>query len=295
MESHRFCDIIDIFITGNQQIGCLFHTDVRTVIMDTQPGKVFNGFVERISGIIKMRFQVCTCDFSVGHLVEILRNPQEPNGPGNGFFHEEDMVYETTLQLEKEAEDKRIWLEFEAVYQNVFVYVNNAFAGKCAYGYSNFYLDVTDFVKIGQANAIKVIVKDGVPSGRWYTGGGIFRDVHLMIAEPTHIAPDGVFVKTESVDDQIAEIAVCTEVVNDDKTMKRIFLSAKLTDEAGKTVAEGNMPITIRGHVTDTYKLRLFVKNPKLWDAEHPNLYHYEVSIWMRHRRLQYRWRDREK
>lgn len=213
------------------------------------------------------------------HLVEIPRNPQEPNGPGNGFFHEEDMVYETTLQLEKETEGKRIWLEFEAVYQNAFVYVNNAFAGKCAYGYSNFYLDITDFVKIGQANAIKVIVKDGVPSGRWYTGGGIFRDVHLMIAEPTHIAPDGVFVKTESVDDQIAEIAVCTEVVNDDKTMKRIFLSAKLTDEAGKTVAEGNMPITIRGHVTDTYKLRLFVKNPKLWDAEHPNLYHYEASV----------------
>lgn len=69
------------------------------------------------------------------------------------------MVYETTLQLEKEAEDKRIWLEFEAVYQNAFVYVNNAFAGKCAYGYSNFYLDITDFVKIGQANVIKVIVK----------------------------------------------------------------------------------------------------------------------------------------
>lgn len=144
-------------------------------------------------------------------------------------------------------------------------------------------------------DAIKVIVKDGVPRGRWYTGGGIFRDVHLMIAEPTYIAPDGVFVKTESVDEQIAEIAVCTEVVNDDKTMKSIFLSAKLTDEAGKTVAEGSMPVTIRGHVTDTYKLRLFVKNPKLWDAEHPNLYHYEVSIWMRHRRLQYRWRDREK
>lgn len=112
-----------------------------------------------------------------------------------------------------------------------------------------------------------MIVKDGVPRGRWYTGGGIFRDVHLMIAEPTYIAPDGVFVKTESVDEQIAEIAVCTEVVNDDKTMKSIFLSAKLTDEAGKTVAEGSMPVTIRGHVTDTYKLRLFVKNPKLWDT----------------------------
>lgn len=213
------------------------------------------------------------------HLVEIPRNPQEPNGPGNGFFHEEDMVYNTTLNLDENAEGKRIWLEFEAVYQNAFVYVNNAFAGKCAYGYSNFYLDITDYVTAGQPNAVKVIVKNGVPSGRWYTGGGIYRDVNLMIADPLHIMPDGVFVTTENVDDSIAEIAVCTEAANETAVMKNIVLEAKIYDRDGSVAAEGNMPVTVRGGVTDTYKLRLFVKNPKLWDAENPNLYTYEVSL----------------
>ena len=213
------------------------------------------------------------------YLVEIPRDPNEPNGPGNGFFHEIDMEYKTTLNLDESAAGKRIWLEFEAVYQNSFVYVNGAFAGKCAYGYSNFYLDITDYVKIGQPNTVKVVVKDGVPSGRWYTGGGIYRDVNLMITDPLHIAPDGVFVKTENVDDGIAEIAVCTEVSNNNGTMKQFVLTAKITDADGNAVAKGSMPVTIRGNVTNTYKLRLFVKNPALWDAESPNLYHYEVSV----------------
>lgn len=213
------------------------------------------------------------------HLVEIPRNPQEPNGPGNGFFHEEDMVYNTVLNLDESAAGKRIWMEFEAVYQNAFVYVNNAFAGKCAYGYSNFYLDITDYVKIGQPNPVKVVVKNGVPSGRWYTGGGIYRDVNLMIADPVHIMPDGVFVRTENADTDIAEIAVCTEVANDEASMKSIVLKAKIFDKDGNLAAEGNMPATLRGNTADTYKLRLFVKSPKLWDAENPNLYTYEVSV----------------
>ena len=212
-------------------------------------------------------------------LVERPRNPQEPNGVGSGYFHEEDMVYRTELTLPPEAAGKRVWLEFEAVYQNAYVYVNNAYAGKCAYGYSNFYLDITDYVNCTQPNEIKVVVKNGVPSGRWYTGGGIYRDVHLMIAEPTHLAPDGVFVKTENLDDTMAEIAVCMELANEDMAMKTVVLKAQLCAPEGEVVAEGWMPVTVRGNTKDSYKLRLYVKSPQLWDVDHPNLYSYHVSV----------------
>ena len=171
-------------------------------------------------------------------LVEQPRCPEEPNGPGNGFFHEQDMVYNTTLNLDADTAGKRIWLEFEAVYQNAFVYVNNAFAGKCAYGYSNFYLDITDYVNCGQPNEIKVVIKNGVPSGRWYTGGGIYRGVNLMIAEPVHLAPDGVFVKTENLDEGIAEVAVCMELSNDLAVMKSLILKAEVKDNEQKIVNE---------------------------------------------------------
>ena len=101
-------------------------------------------------------------------------------------------MYTKTFSMNADDKDKNVYLEFEGVYQNAFVYVNNSFAGKCPYGYSNFYVDITKYLNYNEPNALKVVVKNGVPSGRWYTGGGIYRDVNLMIADRLHLAPDSV-------------------------------------------------------------------------------------------------------
>ena len=66
-------------------------------------------------------------DASVG----MTRNPEEPNGSGNGFFREENYNYTKNFSMAAEDEGKNIWLEFEGVYQNAFVYVNNSYVGKC--------------------------------------------------------------------------------------------------------------------------------------------------------------------
>lgn len=87
------------------------------------------------------------------------RDSQEENGSGNGFFVEENCNYTKEFVLKEEDKDKNIWLEFEGVYQNAFVYINNSYAGKCPYGYGNFYIDATRYVKFGEKNQIKVIVK----------------------------------------------------------------------------------------------------------------------------------------
>ena len=48
---------------------------------------------------------------------------------------------------------------FEGVCQNAFVYVNNSFAGKCPYGYSNFYVDITKYLNYNEPNALKVVAQ----------------------------------------------------------------------------------------------------------------------------------------
>ncbi len=213
------------------------------------------------------------------HLVEIPRDPNEPNGPGNGYFHEEDVVYKAALNLDPETAGKRVWLEFEGVYQNSFVYINDSFAGKCAYGYSNFYLDITKFVHAGETNTVKVIVKNGVPSGRWYTGGGIYRDVNLMIAEPTHIAPDGVFVHAGDISEDLACVDVDVDLANDAIKLKSLQVKATLTDAQGNTVGCGMIPVTMGEGEKNTYTLHLFVAEPKLWDEDSPYLYQYKVEV----------------
>ena len=45
------------------------------------------------------------------------RNPEEPNGSGNGFFREESYVYTKTFSMNADDKDKTVYLEFEGVYR----------------------------------------------------------------------------------------------------------------------------------------------------------------------------------
>ena len=74
-------------------------------------------------------------------------------------------------------------------------------------GYTPFLLDISPYVRTGENN-LKVIVRNGVPSSRWYTGTGIYRDVHLYQGEEIHIAPDGVRLTTLQADQDLSLIHI---------------------------------------------------------------------------------------
>ena len=206
------------------------------------------------------------------------RNPDEPGGSGNGFYHAENYLYSKDFELKEEDFGKTVILEFEGVYENAFVYVNKAFAGKHPYGYGNFYLDLTDFVKTG-SNSVRVEVKNAVPSGRWYTGGGIYRNVNLMIAGRTHIAPDGVKVGTFSLDGDLAVIRTETELKNAGLGTRSVDLKMELFGPDGSRIACDTMAITLREGAEGAYKQQMTVEHPCLWDEDNPQLCSYRAQL----------------
>lgn len=207
------------------------------------------------------------------------RNPEEPNGSGNGFFREESYVYTKTFSMNADDKDKNVYLEFEGVYQNAFVYVNNSFAGKCPYGYSNFYVDITKYLNYNEPNALKVVVKNGVPSGRWYTGGGIYRDVNLMIAGRLHLVPDSVQLAAIEVEDDQAIIRAKSTIAYTGIGIREITLCTELMDAEGNVVAADEMSVTVEEHSEQEYQQKMYVPNPNRWDAENPYLYTYHTYI----------------
>jgi len=211
------------------------------------------------------------------------RNPDEPNGHGNGFFREQNYVYTKEFVLSDYdaavSDTSKVYLEFEGVYQNAYFYINGSFAGNHAYGYGNYYIDATRFLDFDGKNQIKVVVKNAVPSGRWYTGGGIYRDVNIMICNRTHIDADSVFFSTINVEsDSLAVINVKATVENSDIKTKDLVLKAALMD-GEQSVTENNITFTLSEGETNDYSFRLYLKNPKLWDSESPFLYNYKVSL----------------
>lgn len=207
------------------------------------------------------------------------RSADDVSGSGNGFFQERNCVYLKKFHMNEEDKNKSVWLEFEAVYQNANVYINNAFAGKCTYGYGNYYIDCTKFIRFGEENSIKVVVKNEVPSGRWYTGCGIYRDVNLMTGDRLHITPDGVRLKLEDLDEAIAAISVEADISYTGIGTRNVHLVTELIDSDGVVAAKEKTAITVFEGTESTYYQRLYVKNPRPWDDEHPYLYTYRTQI----------------
>lgn len=198
---------------------------------------------------------------------------------GTGFYEPVNCHYVKEFFMEEQDQDSVVWLEFEGVYQNAFVYVNNSFVGKCFYGYSNFYLDITQFLHFGKNNRITVVVKNGVASGRWYTGSGIYRKVNLMIADRMHFLPDQVQFSTACLEDDLAVVEAKVTLEYRGCGTKCVQLKITVLDEQGNTVAENRAPVTMMEHTKETVKQRIYISDPMPWDPNHPTLYRYRAEL----------------
>ena len=125
------------------------------------------------------------------------RLPGMKNGAAAGFFPGGRYVYKKKLFGNPEYKDKAIYLEFEGIYMKSSVYLNDVLVGGWNYGYTGFYVDLTDKLRIGEDNEIKVIADNSqTPNSRWYTGSGIYRDVNLIVGHKKHLPFHGIRVIT---------------------------------------------------------------------------------------------------
>jgi hypothetical protein len=89
-------------------------------------------------------------------------------------------------------------LSFDGVYRNCEVVINGQLVTSHPYGYTAFQADLTDHLWFDRPNRLEVTVNNSAePNSRWYSGSGIYRSVELLTAPPLHIAPWGIFARTD--------------------------------------------------------------------------------------------------
>lgn len=200
------------------------------------------------------------------------RDSQVVSGSKKGFFPDKSYDFVKKFFVPEDYKNKRVTFEFEGVYMNAMVYINGDFAGQCPYGYSNFYIKADKFLKYGQENEIKVVVKTNDDS-RWYTGAGIYRNTKIMVAEPVHIAVDGVKITTPEITHERAVVAVATQVENESMNTETTTVVTEILDAQGNVVAADKAPLTVYPGEKATLRQRLFVNQPQLWNVDTPYLY----------------------
>ncbi len=201
-------------------------------------------------------------------------DPDSPNGGKTAFRNGEPYTYVTHITPTEEDMHQTLMLRFEGVYMNAKVYVNEEFAAKQPFGYSGFYVPLNGYLRPGVANEIRVAVKNnGMPSSRWYSGGGIYRDVYLLSGGTAYIKPDGVQVTTERLDADCAALKVRTELKNRCCRSRELKLVCRILDAQGVEVACETTPVTLFEGEERTVDRRVTVADPHPWSAEHPCLY----------------------
>jgi hypothetical protein len=174
--------------------------------------------------------------------------------------------YRKHFTIDADWSHKRVFLEFEGVFQIAEIFVNGRRMGGHEGGYTGFSIDITEAVRAG-GNLLEVRVDNNWSAriapraGEHVFCGGIYRDVYLVATDPVHVAWHGVAVTTPKVSATEAMVNVSVETSKACRVVHQIF------DAEGKLVAEGE------GESIGP------IVQPKLWHPDHPYLYKIVTKI----------------
>lgn len=226
-------------------------------------------------------------DLPHDYMIESSVTPDAPAGPAGAFFTEGVAHYTKQLFIPAEWQGESVFLKFDGVMMNATVDLNGSRTALQHYGYSPFYVDITPYIYFGKDNRVTITVNPSMqPNSRWYSGAGIFRSVELVHTPKLHIAMDGIFGYTKSVDYDAegnpTTAYLATEITLENQTLdtKMASVEVYLTEDGSEDVVlSRTAKIQIDPNSQETAYVALTLDNPKLWDVDNPNLYQLHAKV----------------
>ncbi|MFI5162988.1 MAG: beta-galactosidase GalB [Sphingobacteriales bacterium] len=203
-------------------------------------------------------------------------NPATPEGgalPGGIGW------YRKTFTVPAASKNKKVYIDFDGVYQKSTVWLNGHELGFRPNGYISFEYDMTPYLNFGGKNTIAVKVDNSVqPNSRWYSGSGIYRNVWLVTTDKLAIDHWGTYVTTPEVSDAAATIHLETRIKNSTGKSAKVMLSTSVYNAAGKEVGSSTSSVTITDKSAEA-KQDLNITKPELWSVDHPYLYNIVTKV----------------
>lgn len=187
--------------------------------------------------------------------------------------------YRNTFSIPDFSKDKMVSIKFDGAMSNARVFVNGKEVGEWKHGYNTFHFDITPFINSdGKDNVLAVRLENFDEQSRWYPGAGLYRNVHLIVTNKTHIPIWGTYVTTPVVNDNFAEINVKTKIENASESENvSYFLETIIKNNEGVVVSKKGTELTKydKNEISQT----LYVDNPERWTLKNPTLYTVESIL----------------
>lgn len=179
---------------------------------------------------------------------------------------------------EMSLKNKRTIIDFEGIMYVGDVYLNGERIGGTDYGYLGFEIDLSNKLKYGEENIIAVRANTSNPlNSRWYTGGGLFRDVHIITTDPQlYFARHPLYITTS----ENKFINIQAEVTNYTRDSEMSLL-VRIKDNENTVIYEKAEKVAFnRKSRSNEIKLpAIQLPAPHLWSCEDPYLYTAEVQL----------------
>ena len=187
--------------------------------------------------------------------------------------------YVRFFELPKGWEKNRTFINFGGIYSAAFVYLNGEYVGYTQGANNDHEFDITKYLRPGE-NRLAVQVM------RWSDGSylecqdmfrmsGIFRDVNIYNVPKVSVRDHYITSELDaSKGYKEGSMNVALELDNRDKLAGQKDIVVKLTDPAGKLVAEKSVAINFSANKEiEKANVTFQVKDLLAWTAETPNLY----------------------
>ena len=209
---------------------------------------------------------------------DLPRSAGSDQGVHTGYVPGGVFEYARTIDVPDDWRDKTVRLEFEGVYRDAVVFVNGDAVVHEPNGYNAFEAVLDPHLRYGEPNRVTVEARAHRDS-RWYSGAGIYRPVHLVVAEPVHIPLDGTRVTTPDVEHDRAVVQLATTVRNETRHTRTLRVTWTVRAPDGSDVATGSAPVTVLPGSDAVARVRLTVERPALWSDTSPALHAVHTAL----------------
>ena len=190
-----------------------------------------------------------------------------------GFKEMGKGYYRYHLTPSESLKGQRVLLDFEGIMYTADVLLNGQRIGGTDYGYVGFDIDISDNLKFGEDNLIEVIADTREPgNSRWYTGGGLYRNVRL-VTTPQDLYFNRHPLRITTRDNRF--VSITAEFTNRTKA-QATRIALEIQDPDGLTVYCDTVALKrhrMTRHEETPVATDIAISNPRLWDLDTPYLY----------------------
>lgn len=197
-----------------------------------------------------------------------------------GFEISPDVEYpcRTTLHIPAEFANHRVYLRFDGVYSYARVWVNGALVRAHSGGFTSWDAEITDHVHAGGSAELVVGITDrsnDISQGSYYAKhsiAGMLRDVRIFAVPNTWFSDLAVTASYAGEGGGTISLQAAASTAEDAE------LRFMLRNSSGESVALE--PGAVQNlSAAQQISQEIHVPSAKAWDAEHPNLYHFKITI----------------